>query len=130
MSERTKTPCVEIEVTGSRKFPRVDKVTLFEEDKVQMVLLDICGSKFDRWIPHNEPLLNYHHMRDNGVVVKDTPRKIGDKQCLIILDASANTIIPLVFETTTTNRKGTFYAERKLANPIHGGTLNSVYLEK
>ena len=83
---------------GSHTSLTVDTVTGVEDDKVQVVLLGIGGSKYYWEIMQHESLLNSHHTHDNGVLVKDTARRHDGKKRLIILNASGNTTITLVID--------------------------------
>ena len=79
-------------------FPIVDAVAVVKDNKEHVVILDIGGSTYYQRIAHHEFLLNSHYIRYNGVVVEDTARKYGGKQCLIILYEIGNTTILLVFD--------------------------------
>ena len=61
--------CGAIEVASSRTLHRVDAVTAFEQNRVQVLLLGIGGLTHGQIITQYDLLLNYHHMHDNGVAV-------------------------------------------------------------
>ena len=87
-----------IDGMGTIALPKVDAITSVTDVKGNVHLLGFGNVTHDSRKKQHEPLLNSHHMRNNGVKVNDVAKKHGGEQNLELKINGRIIRIPLIFD--------------------------------